>query len=477
MIKHTGSCDIDTLLCVDLPRLSNIIFRPILRAKSRFCTIRPEFEVMKMLQNKIQNRTSKIGILGLGYVGLPLACEFAKAGFPVTGFEVDAFKVASLSKGRSYIEDIPESELQPLIKSKKLTATTDFSQLRKMDVTIICVPTPLNKTKDPDISFIADSTKAIKKYLHSQQLVVLESTTYPGTTHDFVLPLLEAGGLKVGKDFYLAFSPERIDPANKQFKLANTPKVVGGETPICRELAAAVYGSIVSRVVSVSSTESAEMVKLLENTFRAVNIGLVNEIALICDKLKLNVWEVIDAAASKPYGFMPFYPGPGLGGHCIPVDPHYLSWKMKSLNFSARFIELAGEVNSHMPDFVLQKIVLALNQRKKPINGAKVLLLGVAYKANVSDLRESPALDLMHLLLEQGAEIAYHDPWVPAARVGDKKFTSRPYSKALLGAMDAVVITTAHREFNAEEIVKHSKLVIDTRNIARGLSSKNLVRL
>jgi len=433
--------------------------------------------VTNLLQKKIQNRTAKIGILGLGYVGLPLACEFAKVGFQVTGFEVDASKVASLLKGKSYIEDIPEQELRPLILKKALGATTDFSHLRKMDVTIICVPTPLRKTKDPDISFIAESAKAIARTLHPQQLVVLESTTYPGTTKEFVLPILEAGGLNVGKDFYLAFSPERIDPGNKQFRLANTPKVVGGITPACSHLASAIYASIVSQVVSVSSTESAEMVKLLENTFRAVNIGLVNEIALICDKLHLNVWEVIEAAATKPYGFMPFYPGPGLGGHCIPIDPHYLSWKMKALNFSARFIELAEEVNSHMPDYVLQKIVLALNYQRKSINGANILLLGVAYKSNVSDTRESPALDLYLLLSEQGAKVAFHDPWVKSIELGAKRITGKPYSPALLQAMDAVVLTTAHRAFDAKEILKHSRLLIDTRNMTRGLTSKKLVRL
>jgi UDP-N-acetyl-D-glucosamine dehydrogenase len=432
---------------------------------------------MELLQKKIQNRSARIGILGLGYVGLPLACEFARAGFPVTGFEVDAFKVTSLLKGRSYIEDIQDTELRPLVQKKVLTATTDFSHLGKMDVTIICVPTPLRKTKDPDISFIANSTKAIAKHLHSQQLVILESTTYPGTTKEFVLPILEETGLKVGKDFYLAFSPERIDPGNKQFRLANTPKVVGGVTPACNQLAGEVYGSILGRVIKVSSTESAEMVKLLENTFRAVNIGLVNEIALICDKLKLNVWEVIEAAASKPYGFMPFYPGPGLGGHCIPIDPHYLSWKMKTLNFSARFIELAGEINSHMPDFVLQKVTLALNQRKKSLNGAKILLLGMAYKANVSDVRESPALDLFHLLQEQGAHVAFHDPWVKSVRITDKPIAGKRYSAALLRSMDVVIITTAHKTFDAKDIVKNSKLVIDTRNIARGLSAPHLVRL
>jgi UDP-N-acetyl-D-glucosamine dehydrogenase len=432
---------------------------------------------MNLLEKKIQNRTAKIGILGLGYVGLPLACEFAKAGFSVTGFEVDGSKVTRLMKGTSYIEDIADRDIEPLLEKKTLSATTDFALLRKMDVTIICVPTPLRKTKDPDISFIAESTQAIAKYLHNDQLVVLESTTYPGTTREFVLPILEAAGKKVGRNFYLAFSPERIDPGNKQYRLANTPKVVGGVTPACSRLASAVYRSIVARVVQVSSTESAEMVKLLENTFRAVNIGLVNEIALICDKLNLNVWEVIEAAASKPYGFTPFYPGPGLGGHCIPVDPHYLSWKMKTLNFSARFIELAGEVNSHMPDYVVQKIVLALNERRKPIKGSKILLLGVAYKANVSDVRESPALDVFHLLDEQGAVVSYHDPWVSSVRIGEKRIPGKPYSAALLKSMDAVVIVTAHQLFNAKEILENSRLLIDTRNATRGLTAKHLVRL
>lgn len=432
---------------------------------------------LKTLENKIQNRTADIGILGLGYVGLPLATEFAKGGFSVTGFEVDSRKVDSLRKAVSYIEDIPNEEIKPLIKSKKLSATTDFSQLRHVDVAIICVPTPLRKTRDPDISYIAESAKAIAATLHPGQLIILESTTYPGTTKEFVQPLLEAKGLKVGKDFCLAFSPERIDPGNKQFKLPNTPKVVGGITPLCGRLAAATYGSVVNRVIPVSSTESAELVKLLENTFRAVNIGLVNEIALICDKLHLNVWEVIEAASTKPYGFMPFYPGPGLGGHCIPIDPHYLSWKMKALNFSARFIELAGEVNSHMPDFVLQKTILALNKRRRSINGAKILIMGVAYKADVSDCRESPALDLIHLLLEQGADVSFHDPWVKSVTVGEKKLINKSYTPALLRSMDAVIVTTGHKAFDAKDILKHAKLLIDTRNIARGLTAPHLVRL
>jgi UDP-N-acetyl-D-glucosamine dehydrogenase len=430
-----------------------------------------------MLKTKIEQKSARIGILGLGYVGLPLATEFAKAGFHVTGFEVDDRKVKSLAKGKSYIGDISSDDLAPLVKAKTLTATTDFSRLRQMDVCIICVPTPLNKTKDPDISFISSSAKEIARSLHKDQLIVLESTTYPGTTRDFVLPLLEAKGLKVGKDVYLAFSPERIDPGNTQYRLNNTPKIVGGVTPTCTELASLLYGKVVQKVVPVSSPESAELVKLLENTFRAVNIGLVNEMALICDRLGLNVWEVINAARTKPYGFMPFYPGPGLGGHCIPVDPHYLSWKMKSLNFSARFIELASEINSHMPEFVVEKTMRALNDRKKAVNGASILILGVAYKANVSDVRESPALDVIHLLQKQGATMTYHDPYVPSLRIGTRTYKSKPYSLKLLQSADAVIITTNHQSFKPQSILAAARLVIDTRNLMQGLSAKNLVRL
>jgi UDP-N-acetyl-D-glucosamine dehydrogenase len=429
------------------------------------------------LKEKIQSRSARIGILGLGYVGLPLACEFAKVGFQVTGFEVDKRKVDSLIARKSYIEDIPSEQVAELVESKNLSATTDFSKLRLMDACIICVPTPLRKTKDPDISYIAISAAEIAKTLHKDQLIVLESTTYPGTTKEFVLPMLEEKGMKVGKDFFLAFSPERIDPGNKQYQLPNTPKVVGGITAACRDLAVMLYGQIVARVVPVSSTESAELVKLLENTFRAVNIGMVNELALICDRLKLNVWEVIHAASTKPYGFMPFYPGPGLGGHCIPIDPHYLSWKMKALNFSARFIELAGEVNSHMPDYVLEKIVRALNERKKALNGSKILVMGVAYKANVSDTRESPALDLIHLLLQHGANVSFHDPYVSSVVVAEKRLAGKKYSPALLQGADAVVITTAHDGFVAKDILKHSKLVVDTRNVMKDLQGTNLIRL
>ncbi len=429
------------------------------------------------LKEKFKGHAGKVGVLGLGYVGLPLACEFAKVGFTVTGFEVDASKVKSLLAGKSYIGDIESQEVRDLVKSHRLTATTDFLKLRDMDAIIICVPTPLNKTKDPDISYIDQAARKIAHTLRKGQLIVLESTTYPGTTRDNMLPILESKGLKVGVDFFVAFSPERIDPSNKQFKLANTPKVVGGITPACKDLTVILYSQIVKQVVPVSSAEAAELTKILENTFRAVNIGLVNEIMMICDKLNLSAWEVIDAASTKPYGFMPFYPGPGLGGHCIPIDPHYLSWKMKSLNFAARFIELAGEINSHMPDFVVNKIMRTLNARKKSINGSKILILGVAYKANVTDMRESPALDIIHLLQKMGSHVTYHDPFVPSMFVEKHKMFSRPYSTKLLKAADAVVITTAHSVFNPKEILENSKLIIDTRNMLRGLKADHLVQL
>jgi len=429
------------------------------------------------LREKIKTGRAQIGVLGMGYVGLPLALGFGKAGFPVTGFDVDASKVRSLVSGHSYVGDISDSQLGSVISSKCFTATTDFKRLSAMDAVIICVPTPLNKTKDPDVTFIAKASEATAKTLHRNQLVILESTTYPGTTQELMLPMLEAGGLKVGKDFFLAFSPERTDPGNKHYTLTNTPKVVGGTTAACRDLAVCLYERVVKHVVPVSSTQAAEMVKLLENTFRAVNIGLVNEIAMICDRLELNVWEIIEAASTKPYGYMPFYPGPGLGGHCIPIDPHYLSWKMKMFNFSARFIELAGEINSHMPDFVLHKITSALNKRKKSVNDSNVLLLGIAYKPNVSDTRESPALDLFQLLREQGANVSFHDPWVKKVEIGGKVFEGKTYSAGLLKSMDAVVITTSHDAFDPDDIVKNSPLIIDARNLTRGIKTANIVRL
>lgn len=431
----------------------------------------------RTLKEKIESHSAQVGVIGLGYVGLPLAMAFAKVGFSVTGFEVDASKVRALRAGKSYIDDVPTRDLSEQVRQKHLQATTDFSQLRRMDAIIICVPTPLNKTKDPDMSYIDSAAHQVSKTLRPGQLIVLESTSYPGTTREHVLPLLAAPQAVAGRDFFLAFSPERIDPGNKRFNVQNTPKVVGGVTPDCGELAALLYSQIVQKVVKVSSVEAAELTKLLENTFRAVNIGLVNEIMLICDRLGLDVWEVIEAAATKPYGYMPFYPGPGLGGHCIPVDPHYLSWKMKSLNFAARFIDLAGEVNSHMPDFVIDKIARILNQRKKTINGSKIFILGVAYKPNVSDMRESPALDVIHQLTQMGAKVSYYDPYVRTLQIGKHRLASQSYTPGRLKQADAVVITTAHSAFDPAYIVKHSRLILDTRNMCRDLRAKHLVRL
>lgn len=429
------------------------------------------------LQNKIETRQARIGVLGLGYVGLPLAVEFAHAGFFVEGFEVDPARIRKLLSGNSYIDDVPSNDVRVVMEKKRFIPTTNFSRLSGVDVIIICVPTPLSKAKDPDISFISKATEAVLKNLRRQQLIVLESTTYPGTTREFVLPRLQSTGLKVGKDFFLAFSPERIDPGNKKFHFSNTPKVTGGVTQTCGQLTELLYRQVIDHVVPVSSADTAEMVKLLENTFRAVNIGLVNELAMICDRLNINIWEVIEAASTKPYGFMPFYPGPGLGGHCIPVDPVYLSWKMKTLNFSARFIDLAGEMNSHMPDFVVHKTALALNQRKKSINGSRIVVLGVSYKADVGDIRESPALDILHLLMNLGADVVFHDPFIKSLEIGGKKMTSRAFSSALLASADAVIIATAHGSFNIRQIANLSSLVIDTRNATKELKNANIVRL
>jgi len=425
------------------------------------------------LKEKIVRHKAKIGVIGLGYVGLPLAMEFSKAGFDVTGIEIDKDKVRMINRGESYIQDVKQSELEELVKNNKLKATMDFSVLKKMDAVSICVPTPLRKTKDPDISYIISAVEEVAKYLRPGQLVILESTTYPGTTREVILPRLEARNLQVGKDFFLVFSPERVDPGNKIYTIRNTPKIVSGITKKCTSIAVTLYEQIIDEVVPVSTTESAEMVKLLENTFRIVNVGLVNEIALICDRLKLDTWEVIDAAATKPFGFMPFYPGPGLGGHCVPVDPHYLSWKLKALNFYARFIELAGEINIKMPEFLVSKIDAALNERKKSIKGSKILILGVAYKSNVSDIRESPALDVMRLLKERGGKVLYNDPYVPQVE-GLKSIT---LTESSLRNADCVVITTAHSDYDYKQIVENARLVIDSRNATKGIKSKKIVKL
>ncbi len=416
------------------------------------------------LLEKIQRNEAHVGVIGLGYVGLPLAVEFASVGLAVTGFDIDDGRVAQVRAGSSYISDVPDERLRPLVESGRLGATTDFDQLATMDAVSICVPTPLRKSKDPDISYIVEAAEAVRRRLHRGQLVTLESTTYPGTTEEVVRPILEADGLVIGTDVFLAFSPERVDPGNPRFHTRNTPKIIGGVTPNCGLAAKALYEKAVERVVLVSSTQTAEMVKLLENTFRAVNIGLVNEIAIMCDRLKLDVWEVIDAAATKPFGFHPFYPGPGLGGHCIPIDPHYLSWKLKLLNYNARFIELAGEINAAMPRYVVNRLVHALNTRRKCLNGSRVLVIGVAYKKNVSDVRESPALDILELLREGGAEISYHDPYVPRITHGPFDLASVPLDPAHIEAADAVVVVTDHQSIDWNAVARAASLVLDTRN-------------
>ncbi len=431
----------------------------------------------EILTRKIEDRSARVGVVGLGYVGLPLAVEFAKVGFHVTGIDVLASKVDQINSGVSYIQDIPTETLAPLVKSGHLKATTDFAAVKELDTINICVPTPLRKTKDPDMSFIVDSCRDIADNSHSGMLVILESTTYPGTTDELVLPMLTKGGLKAGEDLFLCFSPERVDPGNPNFQTFNIPKVVGGITPACTELGATFYKQALETVIPVSSTSVAEMVKLLENTFRMINIGLVNELAMMCDRMGINVWEIIDAAASKPFGFMPFYPGPGLGGHCIPIDPFYLSWKTKQSGIEARFIELAGYINGQMPHFVVDKVQNALNDHSKPLRGSHVHVSGVAYKKNIDDVRESPALDIIHLLTQRGAKLTYSDPFVPSIRVehGEPMYAVDLMSSA--EAADCVVIVTDHVGLPYGELVEKSKLVVDTRNALKGIKSDKIVRL
>ena len=432
---------------------------------------------MEKLKKLIAGRKARVGIVGLGYVGLPLAVEFANGGFAVTGFEVDARKVRAIKGRRSYIPDVPSGTVAALVKKGLLSATLDFSGLKKQDAVIICVPTPLRKSKDPDVSYIVSAIQETTKYLRRGQLIVLESTTYPGTTKELVKPMLEQGGLKAGKDFFLAFSPERVDPGNKKFGVKNTPKVVGGITPACTGLAGALYGSVIDTVLKVSSTEAAELVKLLENTFRAVNIAMINEMALMCDKLGLDVWEVIGAAASKPFGFMPFYPGPGIGGHCIPLDPHYLGWKMKTLNFEPRFIELAGAINSSMPDHTVARLGEILNTRGKALSRSRVLMIGMAYKPDISDPRESPARDVLTILEKTGAKADYYDPYVPETDIEGEVRRSRKNALEHLGDYDCVMIVTPHSCIDYAAIARKARLVFDTRNATKGLKRKNIYRL
>ena len=426
------------------------------------------------LLNRIRRREARAGVVGLGYVGLPLAVELARAGFRTTGIDLDDRKIQAIREGRSYIPDVSTAALRALRESGTLDATTDFSAVQELDTINICVPTPLRKTKDPDMSYIVSAVESIAAHIHPGLLICLESTTSPGTTDEVVQPLLEATGLKAGTDFFLAFSPERVDPGNPTFQTHNVPKVVGGLTPACSTLAAALYSSAIDSIVQVSSTRVAEMVKLLENTFRAVNIGLVNELALMCDRMNIDVWEVVDAAKTKPFGFMAFYPGPGLGGHCIPIDPFYLSWKAKQSGFDPRFIELAGHINAAMPHYVVEKVADALNSKRKAINGAKILVAGVAYKRDIDDMRESPALDVLGLLDAKGAAVSYADPFVPevAARdwSGKRDLKSVGASRGCFGQYDCVVIVTDHQSFDYEAMFTEASLIVDTRNAIKKLA-------
>ena len=416
------------------------------------------------LIRKIAHKEAKVGVIGLGYVGLPLAFEFANVGFNVVGIDTDPTKVEAINKGNCYIKDIPTDAFKLLVKNKKLKATTDFSTISELDTLSICVPTPLRKTRDPDMSYILAVANELKKFIRAGQLIVLESTTYPGTTEEIILPIL-TNGLKVGENIGLAFSPERIDPGNQQFSLKNTPKVVGGVTPKCAEIAQKLYSFVSDKVVLVSSPRVAEMVKLLENTFRLVNIALINEIGMMCQKIGVNVWEVIEAAASKPFGFMPFYPGPGLGGHCIPVDPHYLSWKLKAHNFNARFIDLAADINMSMPRYIVDRVTTLLNERKRVINGSRLLILGLSYKRDVGDLRESPSLEVIQLLKEKNADLVYHDHFIDSSQIKELELTAIPLDKDQLKNIDAAILLTDHTDFPYKLIHDCVPFVFDTRNI------------
>lgn len=430
---------------------------------------------MQLLLEKIEQKTLRTGIIGLGYVGLPLAIEFARAGLAVTGIDVSARKVESIAKSKSYIEDVREEELGEAVASGRLKSTTDFSVIAELDAINICVPTPLRKSKDPDMSYVIAAVEEIAKYLHKGMLIILESTTYPGTTEEVILPTLEEKGLTVGKDFFLAFSPERIDPGNVRYHTRNIPKVVGGVTPDCTKLAAAYYSVAIDEVHTVSSPRAAEMVKLLENTFRSVNIALVNELCQMSEKLGVNVWEIIDAAATKPFGFMPFYPGPGLGGHCIPIDPHYLAWKARSSGLNPKFIDLADQINSAMPDFVAHKAQNILNEQSKSIKGSRIHLLGMSYKKNVSDVRESPALFIMQLLLQRGAVVTFSEPHVTHIELDGNRYDSLPVSE--VSKADLTLLVTDHSVFDLKFILDKSKLILDTRNAFKEFVSDKIYKI
>ena len=427
-------------------------------------------QLKNQLLEKIENRTACVGVVGLGYVGLPLALEFARAGFHVIGYDVSERTTKALMAGKSHIQDVSNEELARLVKSGKFEATADESRMKEMDAVSIAVPTPLAKTRDPDMSYVLASADAVGRHCRPGVVIVLESTTYPGTTRELMQPKLEACGLTVGENVFLAFSPERVDPGNPTWNTKNTPKIVGGITPACTEIASALYATCLDSIVPVSSTETAELVKLLENTFRSVNIGLVNEMAIVCDKLGVNIWEVIDAAATKPFGFMKFTPGPGIGGHCIPLDPHYLAWKMRTLNYKTRFIDLASEINSEMPAVVVRKVAQALNEEKKAVNGSRVLVLGVAYKRDIDDMRESPALDVIRLLENQGAKVEYHDPHVSQFREDGHEHKSVELTDSAISGADAVVIITDHSIVDYQRVVRLAGVIVDTRNATARLA-------
>jgi UDP-N-acetyl-D-glucosamine dehydrogenase len=431
-----------------------------------------------MILKKIKNKKAHIGIVGLGYVGLPLAVEFARAGYPILGVDISEEKIAQLKKGRSYVTDVSSSDVKDFVLTRKrIAVSTSYKTLRKADVVCITVPTPLKKTKDPDISFIVSSMMEIKRIFHPGMLIVLESTTYPGTTRELIASEIESMGYKAGKDFFVAYSPERVDPGNPEFTTKNIPKVLGAVTKQGREIAHALYASFLEHIHLVDSVEEAEMSKLLENTFRAVNIGLVNEMAIMCDRMGINIWNVIEAAATKPFGFLPFYPGPGIGGHCIPLDPLYLSYRAKMYNFYNRFIELATDINGNMPRFVLGKLADTLNSNKKALNGSRILLVGLAYKANVNDLRESPSVELYRLLVQERAKTDYHDPLIPSFLEGKKRIKSTKLKPEIIRKYDCVVVTTAHKDIDYDLILKYARVILDTRNVYSGIDSDIITRL
>ncbi|TKJ41566.1 UDP-N-acetyl-D-glucosamine dehydrogenase [candidate division LCP-89 bacterium B3_LCP] len=436
----------------------------------------PDNQQLSEIISRIENRQSQVAVIGLGYVGLPLATEFANAGFKVCGLDISKEKVDSINAGENYIADVPDELLAELVQKGSLKATTDFSSLANYDAISICVPTPLSKTGDPDLSYILQALSEVKKYLRKGHIVVLESTTYPGTTEEVLQPELEESGLKAGEDFFLGFSPERIDPGNEIYGTHNTPKVIGGVTPNCTKIASLLYSQVIGKVVPVKSSRAAEMVKLLENTFRSINIGMVNELAIMCDLLKVDVWEVIDAAATKPFGYMPFYPGPGLGGHCIPIDPSYLSWKLRTLNYRARFIDMAVDINRGMPAYVVQKVANALNDHSKCVNGAQILVLGVSYKKDIDDIRESPALDIIKLLRQKGAVVNYYDPYIPQFSYDGIEMKSVELTSETVGEQDCTLIVTNHSSVDYNWVLENTKLIVDTRNALRN-ATENLDRI